>query len=269
VAAAVFPDTGRAWVVGVTGPPGAGKSTLVDGLVACARAGGARIAVVAVDPSSPLTGGALLGDRVRMQGHATDPGVFVRSMATRGYPGGLARATRGAVRVLDAAGWPWIVVETVGAGQVDVDVAGAADTLVVVVAPGWGDALQADKAGVLEVADVHAVNKADRPGADETARDLAAARPGVEVVKTVATTGEGVAALWDAVARHRARLTAAGEVEARRAAGLAHEVRALVEQDALARARARTGGPAFDAVLEEVAARRLDPLAAAMRVSAG
>jgi LAO/AO transport system kinase len=266
VAAAVYPATGRAWVVGVTGPPGAGKSTLVDGLIRCVRAGGERIAVVAVDPSSPLTGGALLGDRVRMQDHANDPGVFVRSMATRGYGGGLARATRGAVRVLDAAGWPWIVVETVGAGQVEVDVAGAADTIVVTVAPGWGDALQADKAGVLEVADVLVVNKADKPGADETARDLAAARPGVEIVKTAATAAEGVAALWAAVGDHRARLVAAGDVEARRTARLGSEVRALVEQAALALARARTTGPEFDTILAEVAARRLDPLAAAARI---
>jgi LAO/AO transport system kinase len=274
VAAATFGPSGRAWVVGVTGPPGAGKSSLVDRVVALVRASGQTVAVVAVDPSSPLSGGAILGDRLRMQAHATDPGVFIRSMATRGQSGGLARATLGAVRVLDAAGWPWVVVETVGAGQVEVDVAQAADTTVVVVNPGWGDAVQAVKAGLLEVADVLVVNKADRPGADETVRDLELAldlapepppwRP--PVVRTVATTGQGTDELWDALARHRAYLAADGRLAARRRSRLEAEVRRLVEQDGARAAWERCEGRPFTEVMDEVAARRLDPLSAAARL---
>ncbi|MFP5377129.1 MAG: methylmalonyl Co-A mutase-associated GTPase MeaB, partial [Acidimicrobiia bacterium] len=165
---------GAAYTIGVTGAPGAGKSTLTDRLVAHARSLGRQVAVLAVDPSSPFSGGAILGDRVRMQGHAGDPGVFIRSMATRGHLGGLALATPEAVRVLDACGFPLVLVETVGVGQVEVEVAGRADTTVVVVNPGWGDAVQANKAGLLEVADVLVVNKADRPGAAQVDRDLRA-----------------------------------------------------------------------------------------------
>lgn len=268
----MFGGTGQAWVVGVTGAPGAGKSTLVDGLVSCLRAAGERVAVVAVDPSSPFSGGAILGDRVRMQDHAGDRGVYVRSMASRGQAGGLARATLGAVRVLDAAGWPWVLVETVGAGQVGVDIAEAADTTVVVVTPGWGDAVQADKAGLLEIADVFAVNKADRSGVDETVRDLQAMlalgeddwRP--PVIRTMATTGEGVHQLMDAVTGHRRFLLDGGRVDARRDRRLAAEVRRLVQEAGARAAWARCQGPAFDATVAEVAARRLDPVAAAGRL---
>ena len=253
-------------VVGITGPPGAGKSTLVDRLIALRRGAGERVAVVAVDPSSPFSGGAVLGDRVRMQGHATDPGVFVRSMATRGHHGGLARATLGAVRVLDAAGWPLILVETVGAGQVEIDIAQAADTTVVVVPPGLGDSVQAAKAGLLEVADVFAVNKADVPGADQVVRDLEAMldlghgewRP--PIVRTVATRDEGIAALWDAIASHP-------RGEDRRAAQLRAEVRGLIEHGAAAAAWRRGQGPALEAALEAVAARRLDPLSAVAQIT--
>ena len=164
----VYPLGGHAYTVGMTGAPGGGKSTITDRLIERARASGSEIAVLAVDPSSPFTGGAILGDRVRMQGHATDPGVFIRSMASRGHLGGLALAVPEAVRVLDAAGFPWVILETVGVGQIEVEVAGAADTTVVVVNPGWGDAVQANKAGLLEVADVLVINKADRPGVEET-----------------------------------------------------------------------------------------------------
>ena len=166
------PQGGRAYTVGITGAPGAGKSTLTNALLRRVRAAGDTVAVLAIDPSSPFTGGAILGDRVRMSDHATDDGVFIRSMATRGHLGGLSLATLEAVRVLDAVGWPWVVIETVGVGQVEVEVAGAADTTVVVVNPGWGDAVQANKAGLLEIADLFVINKADRPGTDETRRDL-------------------------------------------------------------------------------------------------
>ena len=166
------PTAGDAYTVGITGAPGSGKSTLTSAIVGEVRTTGAEVAVLAIDPSSPFTGGAILGDRVRMQDHATDPGVFIRSMATRGHLGGLALATPEAVRLLDALGWRLILVETVGVGQVEVEVAGKADTTVVVVNPGWGDSVQANKAGLMEVADIFVINKADRPGADATRRDL-------------------------------------------------------------------------------------------------
>ena len=253
----------------MTGAPGAGKSSLVDRLVAARRAVGQRVAVVAVDPSSPLSGGAVLADRLRMQRHATDPGVFIRSMATRGQAGGLARATAGAVRVLDAAGWPLVVVETVGAGQVETDIAATSDTTVVVVNPGWGDGVQAGKAGLLEVADVLVVNKADRPGAAQAVRDLEASldlsprtwRP--PVVCTVATTGEGEAELWDALEAHARHLHEEGRLEARRADHLRADVRRLVADAAASAAAAGCAGPAFDSVVADVVARRIDPLAAA------
>lgn len=236
--------------------------------MALRRAAGERVAVVAVDPSSPFSGGAVLGDRVRMQGHATDPGVFVRSMATRGHRGGLARATVGAARVLDAAGWPLILIETVGAGQVELDVAEATDTTVVVVPPGLGDSVQAAKAGLLEVADVFAVNKADLPGAEQVVRDLEAMLdlgPGGDgwrppVVRTVATRDEGITALWDAIARHPVS-------DERRAEQLRAEVRRLIEDDAAAAAWRGRQGPALDKALGEVAARRLDPVSAVAQIT--
>src|SRR5579862_4652779 len=207
--AALYGQTGRAFVVGITGAPGVGKSTLVDALIAPYRATGARVGVVAVDPSSPFTGGALLGDRVRMQRHATDEGVFIRSLATRGQLGGLSRSTTAAVAVLDAAGFGLILVETVGVGQAEIDVAGAVDAVVVVTAPGLGDGVQALKAGLLEIADVLVVNKGDRDGADLALKDLTTmlqistrpawpgegARPAPALVRTVAATGQGTAEL--------------------------------------------------------------------------
>ncbi len=223
VAREVHPRSGAAALVGITGAPGAGKSTLTSALCGRIRADDVDVAVLAIDPSSPFTGGAILGDRIRMSDHVLDPGVYIRSMATRGHLGGLSVATPEAVRVLDAAGYGWVLVETVGVGQVEVDVAAAADTTVVVVNPGWGDAVQAAKAGLLEIADVFVVNKADRPGAADAARDLAAILSlrgptgwVPPVVETVATTGAGVGALWDALRSHREHLLATGELGARR-----------------------------------------------------
>lgn len=274
--AALYPHTGGAYTVGITGAPGAGKSTLTDRLVALIRATGDSVGVLAIDPSSPFTGGAILGDRVRMQEHATDPGVFIRSMATRGHLGGLALATPQAVRVLDAAGHPFVLVETVGVGQVEVEVASATDTTVVVVNPGWGDSVQAAKAGLLEVADIFVVNKADRPGADETVRDLELmlelSGPGdwrPPVVRTVAATGDGVTDLWAAVATHRAHLEGEGRLEARRAARLRGELQAIVAERLDERAGHICTGERFDRLAAAVVAREVDPYAAADELLGG
>jgi len=262
--------TGHAWSIGITGAPGSGKSTLTDQLVILLRAGCAEVGVLAVDPTSPFSGGAILGDRVRMQHHTDDAGVFIRSMATRGHLGGLALATPQAVRVLDAVGKGWIVIETVGVGQVEVEVAGHADTTVVVVNPGWGDSVQAAKAGLLEIADIFVVNKADRAGAADAVRDLAgmlelsgdrAWRP--PLLQTVATTGEGVDALFDAITAHRTHLESTGEADARRRARLREELRGLVAAHMQERADAVCSGPGFDAIVDEVAARTRDPYSAA------
>ena len=235
VAQLAWPKTGGAHVIGVTGAPGVGKSTLVDRMSAAAAAEGGEVAILAVDPSSPLTGGAILGDRVRMTSALDAPPAkspFIRSMASRGQSGGLALAALGAVRVLDAAGHDPIIVETVGTGQVEVDVVNAADTIVVAVSPGWGDAVQANKAGLLELADLFAVNKADRPGASDARRDLEHMldlgthpdwRP--PIVETTATTGEGVEALWKHVCAHRLHLMETRSLQARRAGRAAEEVR--------------------------------------------
>ena len=235
VAQLAWPKTGGAHVIGVTGAPGVGKSTLVDRMAAAAAAEGGEVAILAVDPSSPLTGGAILGDRVRMDSALDAPPAkspFIRSMASRGQSGGLALAALGAVRVLDAAGHDPIIVETVGTGQVEVDVVNAADTIVVAVSPGWGDAVQANKAGLLELADLFAVNKADRPGASDARRDLEHMldlgthpdwRP--PIVETTATTGEGVEALWKHVCAHRLHLMETRSLQARRAGRAAEEVR--------------------------------------------
>ncbi|HEX5615590.1 MAG TPA: methylmalonyl Co-A mutase-associated GTPase MeaB [Acidimicrobiia bacterium] len=268
--ARLHPHTGTAWSVGITGAPGAGKSTLTDKLVGEIRADGFEVGVLAVDPSSPFSGGAILGDRVRMQDHSTDPGVFIRSMATRGHLGGLALATPQALRVLDAAGKPWIIVETVGVGQVEVDIARYADTTVVVVNPGWGDAVQAAKAGLLEVADVFVVNKADRPGAADAVRDLDGMlelagrrtwRP--PVVRVVATTGEGVPELWASVRAHREHLESGDGVVRHRRERLRAELRTIVAERVLERVDAMCAGAPFERLVDDVAARRTDPYAAA------
>jgi LAO/AO transport system kinase len=272
----VYPKGGRAYTVGITGAPGAGKSTLTDRFIGVVRKAGCEVGVLAVDPSSPFTGGAILGDRVRMQEHATDTGVFIRSMATRGHLGGLALAAPEAIRVLDAAGLPVVLVETVGVGQVEVEVAGAADTTVVVVNPGWGDAVQANKAGLLEIADVFVINKADRPGAQETERDLhhmldmnmhmGEWRP--PVLQAVAVSGTGLDEVWDAVEEHRAYLERSGELARRRERRLLDELRAIVVHRLEGEARARTEGPMFDGLREDLLARRLDPYSAADRLLA-
>ena len=259
-----------ATTVGITGAPGAGKSTLTSALLEAVRAGGDPIAVLAIDPSSPFSGGALLGDRVRMGEHALDEGVFIRSMATRGHLGGLAVAAPEAVRVLAAAGYPWVILETVGVGQVEIDVVAQADTTVVVVTPGWGDAVQANKAGLMEIADVFVVNKADRPGAEETARDLErmldmSPAPGWRppVLCTTATTGGGVGEVWQAAVDHRAHLAAGGELQTRRRRRAAEEVTRLVAARLLDRARAVTGGPRAAELAEAVARGDVDPWTAA------
>jgi LAO/AO transport system kinase len=266
----------RAWTVGITGAPGAGKSTLTDHVVAHLRDEGQRVAVLAIDPSSPFTGGAILGDRVRMQRHATDPDVFIRSMATRGHLGGLSRATPQAVRVLAAAGYGWIMVETVGVGQVEVEVAHSADTTIVVVNPGWGDGVQAAKAGLLEIGDVFVVNKADRAGLEATVRDLqsmlelSGARPWVPpILETVATEDRGVDALLDAVRRHHEHLAGSGELAERRERRIADELRALVLDRLSERADDFCSGPRFATVVRQVAAGTSDPYTAATLLTEG
>ena len=275
--AALAPYAGRAHVVGITGAPGVGKSTSTSALVSGFRARGQRVGVLAVDPSSPFSGGALLGDRVRMQEHATDPGVFIRSMASRGHLGGLSWATPQAVRVLDAAGCDVVLVETVGVGQSEVEVAGAADTTLVLLAPGMGDGVQAAKAGILEIGDVFVVNKADRDGADSTMRELrhmltlgSGPRSGPSddpwkpaVVKTIASRGEGIDDVLVAIDAHRDWLERTGVLAERRQARAAGEIEAI----ALAELRARMGDLRGDARLSALAARvaegDLDPYSAA------
>ena len=237
LSAGVFPQTGSAATVGLTGAPGVGKSTIATALVRTARANDRRVAVLAIDPTSPYTGGALLGDRVRMQEHATDPDVFIRSMATRGHLGGMALAAPEAVRILDAAGFDLVIIETVGVGQAEIDVAAATDTTLVVLAPGLGDAIQMAKAGILEVADVFVVNKADRDGAAEVQRELrqmlhlGAARPwDPPVLATVASDGTGIDELWADIERHHAWLVSTGALAVDREAAVVHEVRALAAE---------------------------------------
>jgi GTPase len=270
--AALVPDAGRAHVVGLTGAPGVGKSTATSALVTAYRSLGQRVGVLAVDPSSPFSGGALLGDRIRMGEHAADPEVFIRSMASRGHLGGLSRSTPQALRVLDAAGCDTVLLETVGVGQSEVEVAGTADTTVVVLAPGLGDGIQAAKAGILEVADVLVVNKADRDGAARTASDLrsmvAMAAEGTgprwtpPVVSTVAQTGTGIDALVRAVADHRQWLGAAG-LRARRTRRAAREVEALALETLRTGMSGVTGGGLLESLADDVAERRTDPYRAA------
>ncbi|MGH8920992.1 MAG: methylmalonyl Co-A mutase-associated GTPase MeaB, partial [Actinomycetes bacterium] len=280
VAAALAPYTGRAQVVGITGAPGVGKSTSINVLVTALRVAGEKVGVLAVDPSSPFSGGALLGDRVRMQDHALDAGVFIRSMATRGHLGGIASATPQALRVLDAAGCDVVLVETVGVGQSEVEVVSLADTTVVLLAPGMGDGIQAAKAGILEVADVFVVNKADRDGADQAVRNLKymislgrrdkagpSWRP--PIVQTVATKAEGVDDLVGAIAAHRDWMLGHGELAARRQRRAEAEIEAI----ALAQLRAKLGdvrrgsaGPhplGLSGLAKQVVLGELDPYRAA------
>ncbi|HEV2886756.1 MAG TPA: methylmalonyl Co-A mutase-associated GTPase MeaB [Jatrophihabitans sp.] len=274
VAERLMPFTGQAQVVGITGSPGVGKSTSTSALVGVLRAAGKRVAILAVDPSSPFSGGALLGDRVRMQDHATDPGVFIRSMATRGHLGGLAAAAPQALRVLDAVGCDVVLIETVGVGQSEVEVVQLADTTVVLLAPGMGDGIQAAKAGILEIADVFVVNKADRDGADQVARDLrymqslggkhseaGAWRP--PIVKTVAARGEGVEDLVAAIDKHRDWMVATGELHRRRQARAGAEIEAIAVETVRRRFSEIHGAAGLDELATRVAAGRLDPYAAA------
>ncbi len=278
IARLASPLGGNAYTVGLTGAPGAGKSTLTSATIGHLRRQELEVAVLAIDPSSPFTGGAILGDRVRMQDHATDPGVFIRSMATRGHLGGLSLATPEAVRLLDAIGRHWILVETVGVGQVEVEIAGKADTTVVVVNPGWGDSVQANKAGLMEIADVFVINKADRKGAEETRRDLEqmldlsdlphdAWRP--PIMSVVATESKGVSELWDTILAHRQFITDSGELARRRAFRLREELREIVARRLEQKARELATGEVWDDLQLQVLERRLDPWGAADRMLDG
>ena len=296
---ALWPHTGRAWILGVTGNPGAGKSTLCDGLIAAYRARSRRVGVVAVDPTSPFSGGAILGDRIRMSRHSTDEGVFIRSLATRGHLGGLSRSARDVVRVLDACGYDVVVVETVGVGQDELEITRTAHATLVVMAPGLGDEVQAIKAGILECADTFAVNKADREGADATVRDLelmialgnesiralsrtrghathgaadghvgfqggsgpSADRWTPPIVKCVATRGEGLADVVAALDRHRAWLEGTEAGRARRRARLAEELRDTL-REALIDAAVHDLSSRIDAAVEQVETRAVDPYTA-------
>jgi len=279
VASLTYPagaSEGPGATVGITGAPGAGKSTLTSALVGEARRRGGRVGVLAVDPSSPLSGGAILGDRVRMQEHTSDPGVFIRSFASRGHLGGLSLAVPAAVRLLGVLGYPTVLVETVGVGQAEVDVAGETDTTVVVVTPGWGDSVQVAKAGLLELADVFVVNKADRPGAAETRRELEAMldldeprvwRP--PVLLTCASEKDGVAELWSAIEEHRDTLGREGLLEPARRRRLVEEFERTLLRRLAADLRRVEGGAAYERARGAVAERLVDPqLAAAELVAA-
>ena len=275
---ALAPTSGRASVIGITGSPGVGKSTTTSALITAYRARGQRVGVLAVDPSSPFSGGALLGDRIRMQQHATDEGVFIRSMASRGHLGGLSATTPQALRVLDAAGCDVVLIETVGVGQSEVEVAAAADTTLVLLAPGMGDSIQAAKAGILEIGDVFVVNKADRDGADATVRELRMMitlgehperRWTPPVVKTVASTSDGVDALVEAIDEHRAWLVASGELAVRRVRRARDEVEALAVALLRRRLEAGEGSQRLTQAAEQVASGDLDPHTAAERLVDG
>ncbi|MPZ61643.1 MAG: methylmalonyl Co-A mutase-associated GTPase MeaB [Propionibacteriales bacterium] len=272
ITAALVPYAGHAQIVGITGPPGVGKSTTTSMLVAALRRQDSRVGVLAVDPTSPFSGGALLGDRVRMQEHAVDAEVFIRSMATRGHLGGLAWATPQALRVLDAAGCDVILVETVGVGQSEVEIAGLADTTLVLLAPGMGDGIQAAKAGILEVGDIYVVNKADREGAHQVVRDLrnmlaladrpeGAWRP--PIIETVATSGEGLDKVAAEIDRHRDWMTGSGELDARRRRRAREEIEAIAVTSLREKFESVHADVRLDALAESVVRGDLDPYAAA------
>jgi LAO/AO transport system kinase len=285
---ALYPHTGQAHVVGLTGSPGAGKSTVVNALVKTLRQQNVRVGIIAVDPTSPFTGGALLGDRVRMRDLSGDPGVYIRSMASRGSLGGLARATASVIKVLDAAGFDYVLVETVGAGQAEVDIANAAHTTIVIEAPGMGDEIQSIKAGILEIADILVVNKADRPGADRTVRSLKMmlhlgpvggtrqsgriSTPGnvspngsawnIPVLETVATEEKGMAALAEMLVKHMAHLRQSGDWLKREKERSWREVEGLLQQRFMAQFQASVPLELRDSLLTAVAERKVDPYTA-------
>jgi LAO/AO transport system kinase len=270
--AALFPHAGRSLVVGVTGPPGSGKSTLVDRLTAHLRRAGKSVGIVAVDPTSPFSGGAILGDRIRMQAHAGDEGVFIRSMATRGHLGGLAAATGEVLTVLSASGKDVILVETVGVGQDEVEIVGTADVSLVVLVPGLGDEVQALKAGIMEIADVFVVNKADREGADRVVAEIESmlslatrsGEPPPPIVRTVATADRGIDELWKAVEEFRARGASNGLLAERRRAQLRRQLEETVQGRLLARARQAALTPEeLEKKVDRLEARAVDPVAAA------
>lgn len=284
--AALYPHTGRAWVIGITGAPGTGKSSLVTALAAAYRKRGKTVGILAVDPTSPFTGGAILGDRIRMRELSGNAGVFIRSMATRGSLGGLARATRDAVRVMDAAGFDMLLVETVGAGQSEVEIVRMAHTTLVIEAPGLGDDVQAIKAGILEIADILVVNKADRIGADNTVRALRAmlelghpTRPSPggtaiwlpPVVKTIATRDtsgdDGIVNLIENIEAHRTHLQSAGQMAAQERERLENEIADRVREALYRNLLQHTPQTQIEALLADVAARKIDPRAAAARLA--
>ena len=274
VMATLFPRTGRAHVIGLTGAPGAGKSTLTDQIIRHIRSLDTEVGVIAVDPSSPFTGGAILGDRIRMQDHITDPGVYIRSMGSRGHLGGMAAATPKAVAILDAVGKPYVLIETVGVGQAEVEIVDNSDTAIVVVNPGWGDSVQANKAGLLEIGDVFVVNKADREGVRETVRDLeqmldlgASREWRPPIVPAVATTGEGIEDVWEAIAGHREHLRTSGRLEGARQARLEKDMRRALVAELVRRTELDSAEGALAAIRADVVDRRLDPWAAARRIA--
>ena len=272
VSAALAPHTGRAHIVGITGSPGVGKSTSTSALVTAMRLAGKRVGVLAVDPSSPFSGGALLGDRVRMQDHATDPGVYIRSMASRGHLGGLSWAAPQALRVLDAAGCDVILVETVGVGQSEVEIAGLADTTLVLIAPGMGDGIQAAKAGILEIGDIYVVNKADRDGAPQVRRELRnmialADRPPDSwkppIVLTVASKGEGVDEVATQITNHLEYLSATGELCERRLRRVRSEIEAIALVEVQKKFAGLSGDSRLDSLAHGVVEGKDDPFSAA------
>ncbi|BAA29346.1 methylmalonyl Co-A mutase-associated GTPase MeaB [Pyrococcus horikoshii] len=268
----IYPLTGNAHIVGITGPPGAGKSTLLDKLIKEARREGLIVGVIAVDPTSPFTGGALLGDRIRMQRHSTDPGVFIRSMATRGSLGGLSKATNDAIKILDAYGCDVIFVETVGVGQIEVDIVKTADTVVLVTIPGLGDDVQTIKAGLMEIADIFVVNKADREGADITYFELTLAldlekekwekigwKP--PIIETVGTTGKGVKELWEKIKEHKKFLEESGKLAEKRRTRIEEEVKTIIAGIVAKKVEASLSE--FEDIISMVLNKDLDPYSAA------
>jgi len=270
----IYPHTGNAYIIGITGPPGAGKSTLLDKLIRVVREKGMVVGVIAIDPTSPFTGGALLGDRIRMQRHSTDPGVFIRSMATRGSLGGLAKAAGDAIKVLDAYGCDVIFVETVGVGQIEIDIVKTADTVVLVTVPGLGDDIQAIKAGLMEIADVFVINKADKEGADATYFELSTMldlekerwekrgwRP--PIVETVATTMRGIRELWERIEDHRKFLEKSGEMHRKRTLRAEEEVKTIISSRIAELIGEKLGNEEISSLIDGVVKREIDPYTAA------